>query len=83
MKRKYSIAITAVMALLFVVGLAVLLNAPTLGSGAAEAMLPMDTERFYLLMRSAIGGYQTFGTLLAAVGGLGALWFGGLLLRQP
>lgn len=65
-------------AVLFVVGLLLLLNAVYIGRGAASAALMrnggmMDTEEYQFIMRSQTLGFQLAGTVCALLGGFGTL----------
>lgn len=78
-KKKLNIAQTVCLAL-FMVGIILLFSATKIGVSAAENAIQanggsMDTEMFYLIMKSTTLSYQIGGAVCSLIGGIGMVLF--------
>jgi len=84
MKSKFGLSLSALLisAVVFAIGLILILNSPALGQRAASDFLrfrhggSMDTGQFEIILSSSIRAYSTAGFALSLPGGLGVILSG-------
>lgn len=84
MKTKMETVFIMAVAVIFVIGIVILMCASNLGVLAGSAAIQanggsMDTEQYYMIMKLSTVSYQIAGAILSSIGGLGSIVFGCLI----
>jgi len=87
MKKKVVITALVLMCVMFIVGLAFIFTAPTMGQNAGQREIirhggSMDTHQFERVITTNTTAFTVGGAVLALVGGLGMLGSGYVVLRE-
>ena len=85
MKNKVCGWIIGGMAVLFLVGIVLLFSAGEIGQQIGSAAIranggSMDTEQFYMIIKSSTLSWQLAGAILSLLGGIGGIVFGAILV---
>lgn len=86
-KKKIGACIIVGLVLMFIAGIIILLSAVGMGRDAADAIIranggSMDTDKFNMLMRSSMIGFQVMGAIVSLLGGVGSIAFAYQLYKE-